>query len=210
MGCGMTGPAAYQCDYPPTLLWPGGSIDLYVTVDLPSNSDSATWPTRRRSCGRGALETPTRRTILSSPRQSCRTTTARRRTTSRRTSRSRSSHWSIRASIPARPGSASSSSASPTRANGVYNGDIKVTDTLSVPDAIFYGPPPWSCVPPSGGTYTCTLAATTLNPTASKWLWIQVTTPKDDLRHSRRLLDHQQGGDHQGARWNAAEHQPGR
>ena len=34
--CGPVGVAEYYCTYPPVFLFPGESVDLYLTVDLPA------------------------------------------------------------------------------------------------------------------------------------------------------------------------------
>ncbi len=37
--CGMIVASDYECTHLPTNLWPGSSVDLYVTVDLPADTD---------------------------------------------------------------------------------------------------------------------------------------------------------------------------
>ena len=37
--CGNTGPSQYECDYPNVPLWPGESVDLHVSVDLPADTN---------------------------------------------------------------------------------------------------------------------------------------------------------------------------
>jgi hypothetical protein len=64
---------------------------------------------------------------------------------------------------------------------GVYSGPIEISEEVSVPGTIAYGPQPnppaWNCVPAGGTSYTCNHAPVTLNPGQSVDLWFKVKVP---------------------------------
>lgn len=58
---------------------------------------------------------------------------------------------------------------------GIYNGPISVADELSVDGVINYGPQPdWNCLAGGGGSYACSHAPVSLNPGESIPLWFSV------------------------------------
>jgi hypothetical protein len=177
--CGATGPNSYQCEYPPVFLYPGEGVDLHLWVDMPKtdlcyleNEAHLTWP-----FGYGDANPANDFAYATAeiPNEKCHPTGN--RTNLKLEKRPVTD-------ICATNGTAWGCLFVVTVTNtgpGVYNGPIQVTDQMSVPNPIVYGPQPnppaWTCSPGSGGNYTCDHAPVVLNPGQSVKLLIATVVP---------------------------------
>ena len=160
--CAMTGPAAYQCDYPPTLLVPGGSIDLYVTVDLPEKTDLCYLPNAAQILwppGLGDANPADDFAFASAqiPNASC----APHGDTTNLTI-----HKEAYAPTCVDGGGASDWICAylitvTNSGTAAYTGNIVVDDTMSVNGDVVWLPPQWACTNP-GPVHTCTFPSASL------------------------------------------------
>jgi hypothetical protein len=178
--CGPTGPSSYQCAFPPVILYPGEGIDLNVHVTLPNREDlcyldnvaQIQWDPGYGDANPGddyafaSAEIPNDRCRPSGNRTNLRIDKRPLSDTCPKVGDS----WFC-------PFLVTVTNTGP----GLYNGPIQLTDTMSAPNAIVYGPQPnppdWTCSPGSGGNYTCSHAPVILNPGQSVKLLIGTGVP---------------------------------
>jgi len=177
--CNQIGSTEYQCGYPPVVLYPGDSVDLYEHVQLPKkgNEDICQLPNGaaiewlygfhdanpnddydfasalvpNRDCGKPSDPKTNLKLTKTARPQYC---------------YQASNGWDCNFIIQVT-----------NTGPGDYNAPIQVKDTLPLPLPTSYGAsPPWACVP-SGATLTCDGPAVLLHPGNSVFLRITATVP---------------------------------
>jgi hypothetical protein len=176
--CYALGATESQCDYPPVLLYPGDSIDLYETVQLPmkgydacylDNAASIIWP-----YGVGDDNPHDDYDFASArvPDQNCRppegpkTNLKLQKFAHPKDCLQGSTGWDCSFLIKVT-----------NTGPGDYNAPIQVKDTLgfAIP-ATEWLTPPWSCSQ-AGANITCDHPALLLHPGQAVWLGVGVTVP---------------------------------
>ncbi len=183
--CGATGPSQYECNYPAVPLWPGDSVDLYVSVDLPADTDLCTLPNVAQlvwAPGWGDADPSDDAAFDTALIPNSKCEPPRGDTTNLKIEKrglpvclDRGENWGCIYLVTVT-----------NTGPGTYTGDIVVEDTLSVGDAINFLPdPPWTCTNP-GPAHTCTFPEASLpdgggghlDPGNSVNLLIGVLVPK--------------------------------
>ena len=174
------GAAEYYCTYPPVFLFPGESVDLYVTVDLPAaiglcyldNAAKLFWPIGYGDANRGDDVS-----FELGAGSGCEVQAALRRHDQPQDQKS------AKPKVCEDTGADWKCSFLVTVTNtgpGAYSGDIRLP-TPSVPNPPTVSPPPWACVP-AGPGYTCTYPGAALNPGDSIDMLLTTTVSKADLK----------------------------
>lgn len=187
--CADLGAFNYECTLPGAFLWPGDSVDLFVTVEQPLAAVGLREVTNGNICyaGNGAeifwwgdygdanpwddfdyaeAQIPDEDCL---PRGNDTNLTIAKRAVNE-TCYVESDAWNCHFLITV-------TNAGP----GQYNGPITVVDELSMDGAVNYGPQPnppaWNCIAGGGGSYACNHAPVSLNPGQSVELWFSVKVP---------------------------------
>ena len=158
--CGNTGPSQYQCDYPDVPLWPGDSVDLHVSADLPAGTDLCNLTnvaTLAWAPGWGDADPSDDAAFANAliPNSKC-TPPPGDHTNLKIEKRGlpvcldKGANWACLYAITVT-----------NTGPGDYTGDIVVHDKLSVADPITWLPPQWTCTNP-GPDHTCTFPGASL------------------------------------------------
>ena len=179
--CGPVGAAEYSCTYPPVFLFPGESVDLYVTVDLPAaigmcyldNAAKLFWPIGYGDANPGddvAFDSAQVPDAKCKPPYGDTTNLKIEKSAKPKVCEDTGADWKCSFLVTVT-----------NTGPGAYSGDIEVTDSLSVPNPPTVSPPPWACVP-AGPGYMCTYPGAALNPGDSIDMLLTTTAPKADLK----------------------------
>ena len=179
--CGPVGAAEYDCTYPPVFLFPGESVDLYVTIDLPAaiglcyldNAAKLFWPLGYGDANPGddvAFDSAQVPDAKCKPPYGDTTNLKIEKSAKPKVCEDTGLDWKCSFLVTVT-----------NTGPGAYSGDIEVTDTLSAPNPPTVSPPPWACVP-AGPGYTCTYPGAALNPGDSIDMLLTTTVPKADLK----------------------------
>ena len=196
--CADLGAFNYECTLPGAFLWPGDSVDLFVTVEQPLAAVGLREVTNGNICyaGNGAeifwwgdygdanpwddfdyaeAQIPDEDCL---PRGNDTNLTIAKRAVND-TCSLEGDAWNCQFLITV-------TNAGP----GQYNGPITVVDELSVDGAVNYGPQPnppaWNCIAGGGGSYACNHAPVSLNPGQSVELWFSVKVPVREQQAANR------------------------
>ena len=179
--CGPVGAAEYYCTYPPVFLFPGESVDLYVTINLPAaiglcyldNAAKLFWPIGYGDANPGddvAFDSAQIPDAKCKPPYGDTTNLKIEKSAKPKVCEDTGANWKCSFLVTVT-----------NTGPGAYSGDIEVTDSLSVPNPPTVSPPPWACVP-AGPGYMCTYPDAALNPGDSIDMLLTTTVPKADLK----------------------------
>lgn len=196
--CTALGLAEYECTLPGAFLWPGDSVDLFVTVAQPLGAIGINDVVNGNICyaGNGAeifwwdgygdanpwddfdyaeAQIPDEDCL---PRGDNTNLTIAKRAVNERCTLD-GGNWNCDFLINVT-----------NTGPGMYNGPISVVDEMSVDGAVNYGPQPnppgWNCVAGGGGSHACSHAPVSLNPGQSVELWFSVKVPAREHEAANR------------------------
>ena len=199
--CAALGPSGHECTLPGTFLWPGDSVDLFVTVEQPIDAIGPREVVNSNIChvGNGAeifwwdghgdanpwddldyaeAQIPDEDCL---PQGNGTNLTITKHAVHDRCQLQAMPHdvWNCEFLIIVT-----------NTGEGTYNGPISVVDELSVDGAVDYGPQPnppgWNCVAGGGGSYTCNHAPVSLIPGESVVLWFSAKVPAREQEAANR------------------------
>jgi len=196
--CADLGAFNYECTLPGAFLWPGDSVDLFVTVEQPLAAVGLTEVANGNICytGNGAeifwwgdygdanpwddfdyaeAQIPDEDCL---PQGNDTNLTIAKRAVNDVCSLEGDA-WTCQFLITVT-----------NTGPGQYNGPITVVDELSVDGVVNYGPQPnppaWNCIAGGGGSYACNHAPVSLNPGQSVELWFSVKVPVREQQAANR------------------------
>lgn len=181
--CGSLGVGYYQCTYPPAVLFPGESVDLYVTADIPDavagpedcylpNAAQFDWLP-----GEGDAD-PTDDFAWASakvpsaacpPREGDTTNLSIAKGAFPPECKQIGSNWVCQFAVGIT-----------NTGPGVYDGPLKFTDALSTGAISVVVPAPWTCAP-DGPAFTCERPPVVLNPGDVETVIFQTEAPAAEL-----------------------------